>query len=155
MFYGFDSPLGEMIIEAMGDTIVRIFLPPSGIKPQASIENAPSEIMRTAQEITAYFNGEEGDKALPGKLLDGLDVSNFTRRVLQKVAEIPRGSTASYGEIAAMSGSPGAARAVGGVMASNPFPIIIPCHRVVRSDGGIGGFGGGREMKSWLLTFES
>jgi methylated-DNA-[protein]-cysteine S-methyltransferase len=154
VFYGLDSPLGVMLIEARDESPVRIFLPGSGIRTQAAIEEAPPEIRRTAREIGAYFSGAESDRELRADLLDGLATSDFTRRVLERVSEIPRGRTASYGEVAALAGNPRAARAVGGVMKSNPFPIIIPCHRVIRSDGSVGGFGGGREMKAWLLTFE-
>jgi methylated-DNA-[protein]-cysteine S-methyltransferase len=155
IFYGFDSPLGEILIEARDETPVRIILPGSGMKSQMPVTQATSAIRKTAGQLSRYFDGGEGDKSYPGKLLDAQHTSDFTRRVLETVAAIPWGETASYGEVAAMAGSPGAARAVGGVMASNPFPIIIPCHRVVRSDGSMGGFGGGEHMKSWLLAFES
>ena len=68
--------------------------------------------------------------------------------------EIPRGQTCSYAELAARAGRPGAARAVGQAMARNPWPIIVPCHRVVASDGGLGGYGGGLDMKERLLRLE-
>lgn len=84
--------------------------------------------------------------------LDGCNP--FRRQVLRAVFAIPRGRVSSYGRIAASVNRPGAARAVGTAMATNPFPIIIPCHRVIQSDGHIGEFGGGRPMKKMLLEIE-
>ena len=84
--------------------------------------------------------------------LDGCNP--FRRQVLRAVFAIPRGRVSSYGRIAASVNRPGAARAVGTAMANNPFPIIIPCHRVIQSDGHIGKFGGGRPMKKTLLEIE-
>ncbi|MCL4395306.1 MAG: methylated-DNA--[protein]-cysteine S-methyltransferase [Chloroflexi bacterium] len=78
----------------------------------------------------------------------------FWRRVWAVVAEIPYGATMSYGEVAIEVGAPRAARAVGGAMANNPVPIIIPCHRVVGSGGKLTGFGGGLEMKRRLIEME-
>lgn len=89
--------------------------------------------------------------------LDDLDfggLSGFARRVLLADAEIPRGRVITYGRLAANVGISGGARAVGNVMAGNPFPLVIPCHRVVRSGGSLGGFGGGVEMKKALLRLE-
>ncbi|NPU83333.1 MAG: methylated-DNA--[protein]-cysteine S-methyltransferase [Syntrophaceae bacterium] len=78
----------------------------------------------------------------------------FRRRVLLETGRIPRGRVRTYGSLAAAAGHSGAARAVGSVMASNPFPLAIPCHRVVRSDGSLGGFGGGPALKRDLLEQE-
>lgn len=77
-------------------------------------------------------------------------------RVLQTLQGIPFGATTSYGQLAMMAGHPGAARAVGGVMAANPFPLIIPCHRVLGAGGKLGGYSGGKGVatKKWLLAFE-
>ena len=84
-------------------------------------------------------------------------LTDFQQRVVDTVRAIPRGVTRTYGEVAALVGSPGAARAVGTVMANNPVPIIVPCHRVVGSAGGLGGFSaaGGVRTKQWLLDRES
>ncbi len=81
----------------------------------------------------------------------------FQQRVVEIVRAIPRGATKTYGEVARLAGSPGAARAVGQVMATNPVPIIIPCHRVVGSSGGLGGFSaaGGVRTKQWMLDRET
>ncbi len=101
-------------------------------------------------------------RALAGKAvrfsLADLDMASrpaFTRQVLTACFRIPRGTVLSYGELAVCVGSPRGARAVGQVMAANPFPIIIPCHRVIRSDGSLGGYGGGLAMKKALLSMET
>jgi methylated-DNA-[protein]-cysteine S-methyltransferase len=87
--------------------------------------------------------------------LDMARCPDFTWRVLTACFRIPRGTVLSYGELAVCVGSPRGARAVGQVMAANPFPIIIPCHRVIRSDGSLGGYGGGLAMKKALLAMET
>jgi methylated-DNA-[protein]-cysteine S-methyltransferase len=114
------------------------------------------DLFQTAQErITAYFEGAyvNFDKDIP-ILLDGF--SRFARSVLTACRDVRFGRTISYGELAAKAGSPKAARAIGGVMARNPLPLIIPCHRVVRSDGKIGGFSaaGGVKLKKRMLELE-
>lgn len=84
-------------------------------------------------------------------------LTDFQQRVVEIVRAIPRGETLTYGEVAARAGAPGAARAVGTVMSTNPVPVIIPCHRVVGSAGGLGGFSaaGGVRTKRWMLDLES
>ena len=82
------------------------------------------------------------------------DLKKFNRQVLKQVSRLPRGETATYGEIALAVGSPEAARAVGNVLARNPFPLVIPCHRVISGSGGIGGYQGGGAMKRYLLSIE-
>ncbi len=83
-------------------------------------------------------------------------LTEFQQRVVDIVRAIPRGETLTYGEVAVLAGSPGAARAVGTVMSTNPVPIIVPCHRVVGSAGGLGGFSaaGGVRTKQWMLEIE-
>ncbi|MCU0651108.1 MAG: MGMT family protein [Candidatus Omnitrophica bacterium] len=78
----------------------------------------------------------------------------FQRKVLKAMLSVPRGTTITYKEIAQKIGRPGAARAVGNALANNPFPIIIPCHRAIRSDGTLGGYQGGTKMKRALLKAE-
>lgn len=84
--------------------------------------------------------------------LDGL--REFSRAVLLEAAKVRAGETVSYGELARRVRRPGAARAVGQVMAHNPVPLLVPCHRVISSDGSLGGFGAGLEIKRWLLAHE-
>lgn len=107
------------------------------------------------ERIVAYFNGENVDFSVdPPILLD--HATAFSRRVLNACRAIPFGQTRTYSDLAKQVGSPGAARAVGSVMASNPVPLIVPCHRVLRTDGGLGGFSapGGTVAKRRLLELE-
>jgi methylated-DNA-[protein]-cysteine S-methyltransferase len=94
------------------------------------------------QKLRRYFNGvPQSFRDVP---LQWEGIPTFHRRVYKVLQKIPAGQTVTYGELAALAGSPGAARAVGQAMAKNPFPIIIPCHRVVASQGRLGGFSSGR-----------
>ena len=101
----------------------------------------------------AWLVDREPDRAELEAVLRG--VSPFVRDVLTACCRIPRGEVRTYGQLAALVGKPGAARAVGQVMAWNPVPLLIPCHRVVRSGGFLGGFGGGRRWKEYLLAREA
>ncbi|BCK71976.1 methylated-DNA--protein-cysteine methyltransferase [Streptomyces libani subsp. rufus] len=103
-------------------------------------------------ELTAYFAGELRSFTVP---LDWSLSAGFNARVLHALADgVPYGSVVGYQDLADRVGEPGAARAVGAAMGSNPLPVVVPCHRVVASDGGIGGFGGGLETKRLLLALE-
>jgi len=137
----------------------RIFLPRRGVSTGKRIGEAfPDAVPEKAEkggigmQIRAFLAGEAVDFAFAE--LDLETVAGFTRRVLLADREIPRGSVMTYGGLAAKLGHPGGARAVGNAMAVNPFPLIIPCHRVIHSGGGLGGFGGGLPMKKALLTLE-
>jgi len=99
-----------------------------------------------------YLGGQAVE--LPLDLIYLEACSGFQRRVLLAEYAVPRGRVSSYGRLAAGLGAPSAARAVGSALARNPFPIIIPCHRTVRSDGDLGGFRGGLDMKRALLELE-
>ncbi|MGW1891864.1 methylated-DNA--[protein]-cysteine S-methyltransferase [Streptomyces sp. NPDC002004] len=104
------------------------------------------------RQVRAYFTGELHDFRLP---LDWSLVSGFNRQVLRELAAgVPYGTVVGYGDLAHRVGQPGAAQAVGVAMGANPLPVVVPCHRVVESDGGIGGFGGGLETKRKLLALE-
>jgi len=110
-----------------------------------------ARLARFKEKLRRYFEGQEVTFDEP---LDLSQATPFQRRVWRAVREIPRGETRSYGEIARLVGAPRAARAVGGALAANPLPIVIPCHRVISSDGGLGGFGGRVELKRRLLELE-
>jgi methylated-DNA-[protein]-cysteine S-methyltransferase len=115
-------------------------------------EEAPeSELNGLAERLRRYARGEA--VTFP-EALDFHGVSPFRHAVWQATRDIHRGETCSYADLAARVGRPGAARAVGQAMARNPWPIVIPCHRVVASDGGLGGYGGGLDMKERLLRLE-
>lgn len=118
--------------------------------PGAAAGGPAEEYMAQVQE---FFRGERREFSLPLDL-DGL--SPFTCRVLETLTRVPFGSTVSYGELAALAGRPGAARAVGRAMAVNPIPLVIPCHRVLGAGGCLTGYSGGEGVstKAWLLRFE-
>jgi methylated-DNA-[protein]-cysteine S-methyltransferase len=104
------------------------------------------------KQLGDFLTGNAVDFSLEN--LDFGSLKGFARRVLLADGEIPRGRVMTYGCLAASVGVTGGARAVGNVMAGNPFPLVIPCHRVVRSGGSLGGFGGGAKMKKALLMME-
>ncbi|KOV22840.1 MULTISPECIES: methylated-DNA--[protein]-cysteine S-methyltransferase [Streptomyces] len=117
------------------------------------VEEPGSPLLAEAiRQVEAYFAGERRDFELP---LDWSLISGFHREVLRELATgVPFGSVVGYGDLARRVGQPGAAQAVGMAMGANPLPVVVPCHRVVESDGGIGGFGGGLEAKRHLLALE-
>lgn len=118
-------------------------------------EGASSPAERTAagaaRQLAEYLRGERRSFDL---VLDLDGTPPFRRRVLEELGRIPYGETVSYGELAERCGRPGAARAVGNAVGRNPAPVVLPCHRVVRSDGSPGEYGGGRERKRRLLRLE-
>lgn len=103
------------------------------------------------RQLAAYFAGERHAFDLP---LDWSLISGFNRQVLRELTTVPYGAVVGYGDLARRVGQPRAAQAVGLAMGANPLPVVVPCHRVVESDGGIGGFGGGLETKRQLLALE-
>lgn len=104
------------------------------------------------RQMEAYFAGRRRDFELS---LDWSLISGFNRQVLRELASgVPYGAVVGYGDLARRVGQPGAAQAVGMAMGANPLPVVVPCHRVVERDGGIGGFGGGVETKRKLLALE-
>jgi methylated-DNA-[protein]-cysteine S-methyltransferase len=138
----FVEPLGRyLLVERSGNKVVRIcfsFDPPA----------EPSEL---AGAIADYLQGRA---PCPVVEMDSAGWTDFQKRIFAVVREIPRGQTRTYGEVAALAGRPGASRAVGRAMASNPFVVIVPCHRVVAKHG-LGGFRGGPDLKEKLLDLES
>jgi len=107
---------------------------------------------RLSRQLQDYLNGTPVRFSL--ELLDLKQCYEFQRMVVMKAQEIPRGMVASYGRLAELIGTPGAARAVGTALARNPFPLILPCHRVVKFTGFLGQFGGGTNLKQTLLKME-
>lgn len=119
------------------------------LAPDCSVVRGGDLNERLETEVTEYCHGRRREFTLP---LD-VRVTPFYRQVLGAVARIPYGATRTYAEIAAAVGKPTAVRAVGGANARNPLPLLIPCHRVVATNG-LGGYGGGLELKRRLLTLE-
>jgi methylated-DNA-[protein]-cysteine S-methyltransferase len=159
----FFGTLGFVWQEAeKGLSVQRVFLPSVRVPVkeiiQATFAGAclsscpPIHIVELVEQIQCFLVGEAVDFALKHFALERC--SEFQARVLVAVHEIPRGRVSAYGRIARRSGVSGGARAVGGALARNPFPIIIPCHRAIRSNGELGGYQGGLEMKRALLEFE-
>ncbi len=145
-----ESPFGTLLVET-GSKGVRSVLFDRAAGPG---DAACRECRKIEAAFDRYFAGD-------GKALDKVPVdvsaakTEFHRRVLRTLHDRVRaGSTTTYGELAAAAGRPGAARAVGSAMARNPVPIVVPCHRVLASGGGLGGYGGGLSMKQRLLELE-
>ena len=112
-----------------------------------------TEVAELAKKIKDYCKGKPVEFSLD--MLDFAEVPEFRKKVYLTLFRTKRGETLSYGELAQRSGYPRAARAVGTAMKNNPFPFIIPCHRVIKSDGSLGGFFGAEEMKQLLIKLES
>jgi methylated-DNA-[protein]-cysteine S-methyltransferase len=157
------STFGEIGLVRRADggysSICRILLPEAGRPMTGKIRDLfPDAVPGSGKQdeicmqIHCFLAG--GAVAFRLETLDFGSLKGFARRVLLADGEIPRGRVMTYGCLAASVGVAGGARAVGNVMAGNPFPLVIPCHRVVRSDGSLGGFGGGAEMKKNLLRLE-
>jgi methylated-DNA-[protein]-cysteine S-methyltransferase len=152
-----NSPIGVLTVEANEDALTHIALPsespaPTGRRQPKEPGNGqlPAPLVAALAQLEEYFAGRRRSFELPLEL-DGTD---FQRSVWRGLAEIPYGETVSYAELAMMVGRPHAYRAVGQANGSNPVPIVLPCHRVVASGGGIGGYGGGLAMKRQLLALE-
>ena len=109
---------------------------------------------RWARELDRYFAGTRLSWEAHELPLETLGLTSFRLDVYRALLRVPAGVTVSYGALADLAGHPGAARAVGSAMAENPLPILIPCHRVVRSDGSLGRYGSCDAWKPWLLEHE-
>ncbi|MEU8888308.1 methylated-DNA--[protein]-cysteine S-methyltransferase [Streptomyces sp. NPDC048442] len=132
----------EMLASRLGAELVAVPEPISG----------SSRLAEPVRQFAAYFAGTLRKFDLP---LDWSLTSGFNRQVLRELNDnVPYGTVVGYGDLAARVGQPGAAQAVGAAMGSNPLPVVVACHRVVESDGGLGGFGGGLEIKRVLLALE-
>lgn len=103
------------------------------------------------RELEEYFEGRRRNFDVP---LDWSLVAGFNRKVLEATARIPYGGVSTYSDMARSAGSPRGARAAGNALHNNPIPIVVPCHRVLHRDGGLGGYGGGLPMKTFLLKLE-
>jgi len=147
------TPLGPLVVEASERGLTHIYLAPSGTDEPEFEPTAGSIVTDAARQLDEYFTGDRRAFDLP---LD-IEASGFEQRVLEELARVPYGTTVSYGELAAIAGYPGAARAVGSVMRNNRLMIVLPCHRVIGADGSLRGYGGlgcGLDHKRMLLELE-
>jgi len=155
-----DSPFGTLLLASTERGLVRVGLPnqdAEGLLEELArrvsprVLEAPARFEETRRKLDLYFEGhlQAFELALDWRLSDG-----FRVRVQRAIAKIPYGQTRSYTEIARRAGNPRAVRAAGTACGSNPLPIVVPCHRVLRSGGGLGGYGGGLPMKEALLELE-
>lgn len=155
-----DSPFGTLLAASTDRGLVRLAFPEEDvdavlerlarrISPRIVEAPAPLEPMR--RELDEYFSGARRAFELA---LDWTLIGPFGRRVLRATSEIPYGDVLSYSEVAAEAGSPRGSRAAGNALGSNPIPIVIPCHRVLRTGGALGGYGGGLDRKRYLLELE-
>jgi methylated-DNA-[protein]-cysteine S-methyltransferase len=156
-----DTPLGTLLLAATEQGLVRVAYPGQGhdaalaqlaelVSPR--ILNAPGRLDGVARQLDEYFARRRQVFDLP---LDLRLSKGFRHSVLAHLQQIPYGATESYAQVAAAAGHPRAVRAAGTACATNPVPIVVPCHRVVRSDGTSGGYAGGPEAKRSLLTLEA
>jgi methylated-DNA-[protein]-cysteine S-methyltransferase len=155
------SPFGDLLVAGTRRGLVRIaFLPSAGeeevlaelagrLSPR--VLEAPGRLDEVRRELEQYFAGRRSRFELN---VDWRLSSGFNRRVLRSTARIPYGATSTYAHLAKRAGSPRAYRAAGNALHRNPIPIVVPCHRVLRSGGDLGGYGGGLEMKEGLLRLE-
>ncbi len=150
-----DTPIGPVGIVWAGleggPRVVRVLIGGWEADPETEADSCP-EIERVANALRDILSGQAG--AISLKMTARQLCKPFQRAVLEATARIPRGKVTTYGGLARSLGRIGAARAVGNALATNPFPLIVPCHRVIRSDGTIGGFTGGKVLKRKLLELE-
>jgi methylated-DNA-[protein]-cysteine S-methyltransferase len=156
-----DSPVGSLLIAATPAGLVRVAFSSEG--HDAVLQNlsdrissrllrAPARLNAVARQLDEYFSGRRHTFDVP---LDWQLSTGFRRTVLSHLAvDVDYGSTASYGTLARLSGSPKAVRAVGTACATNPIPVVVPCHRVIHADGTLGGYRGGSAVKRTLLDHE-
>lgn len=144
-----DSPVGPLYLLSNGSQLLQIAF--GAAEPAAgAVERGDPVLRRAAAQLREYFAGRRRTFELPLAPLG----TDFQRAVWRALAEIPWGETRSYGDIARSIGRPRAVRAVGAANGRNPLPIVVPCHRVVGSDGALTGFAGGLTVKRQLLALE-
>ncbi|QDT67337.1 Methylated-DNA--protein-cysteine methyltransferase [Planctomycetes bacterium MalM25] len=156
-----DSPIGPLLLGAVGRSLCLVEYAEEsraerqlrrvgermGLGPCAGSSVA---IDQTAEQLAEFFAGKRQGFSIPLELMG----TPFQQSVWAELLKIPPGETRSYGQIARALGDPAATRAVGAANGANPISILVPCHRVVRTGGALGGYGGGLDRKSWLLDHE-
>jgi methylated-DNA-[protein]-cysteine S-methyltransferase len=156
-----DTPVGRLLVATTRDGLVRLAFPEEpedhvledlagSISPRVLASAKMTDVAR--RQLDAYFDGRV--KRFRTRVDWRLVPGGFFRRVLEETARIPFGAVSTYGTVAKLAGSPRAARAAGNALHDNPVPIVVPCHRVVPSSGGIGQYGGQEWRKAFLLRLE-
>jgi methylated-DNA-[protein]-cysteine S-methyltransferase len=155
-----ESPFGELLVATTRRGLVRLAYPnerPDDVLEELAIGVSPRVLASSRltdevrRELDEYFAGERHGF---GFRVDWTLTRGFARRVLQATARIPFGSVSTYRDVAGRAGNPRAYRAAGNALGSNPIPIVVPCHRVLHSAGGLGGYTGGLQRKEYLLALE-
>jgi methylated-DNA-[protein]-cysteine S-methyltransferase len=157
-----DSPLGPLVAARTDAGLVRlayedfnggldVVLGDLADKVSPRILEGPARLDDVRRQLDEYFEGGRHDFELP---IDWSLSHGFTQKILQAIAAIPFGSTSNYRDVATAAGNPRATRAAGNACGANPIPIVVPCHRVLRTGGGLGGYTGGVHRKETLLTIE-
>jgi methylated-DNA-[protein]-cysteine S-methyltransferase len=147
------SPIGDLELTSDGDSVTSLSIERAGHLPFEGLPERSNDVLETAKrQLAEYFAGERRSFAVPVRLSG----TSFQKAVWNALASISWGEVASYGTIGVATGRPTAGRAVGGAVGANPVPILVPCHRVLASDGRITGYSGGNGIptKAWLLDHE-
>jgi methylated-DNA-[protein]-cysteine S-methyltransferase len=156
-----DSPLGPLVVAATPKGLVRVsytdfrgedeVLEELAARVSPRVLEAPARLDPVRRELDEYFEGRRQAFDVP---IDWSYLAGFTREVLRATARIGFGDVSSYAGVAAEAGSPRAVRAAGNALGANPMPVVVPCHRVLRTGGKLGGYTGGLERKEFLLRLE-
>jgi methylated-DNA-[protein]-cysteine S-methyltransferase len=156
-----DSPLGPLVVAATPKGLVRVsysefrgedeVLEELARRVSPRVLEAPARLDPVRRELDEYFEGRREDFDVP---IDWSYLAGFTREVLRATARIGFGEVSTYAGVAAEAGSPRAVRAAGNALGANPMPVVVPCHRVLRTGGTLGGYTGGIERKEFLLRLE-
>jgi methylated-DNA-[protein]-cysteine S-methyltransferase len=153
-----DSPVGSLVAATTPRGLVRLaygaedeVLDDLATRLSPRILEAPARLDRVRRELDEYFEGERKRFDLP---IDWSLTRGFAGEVLRQTARIDFGKTSTYAELASRAGSPRAVRAAGNALGANPIPVVVPCHRVLRTGGALGGYTGGIERKQFLLRLE-
>ncbi len=150
VIHSFITLVGTLSVTEDGEgRITAVYLPSDNLPCMR--EDATPTLLEAERQITEYLCGQRREFDLP---LNTEGLSEFATKVLKEISKIPYGETITYSELAKRCGSPNAFRAAGTACGKNPIPIIIPCHRVVPSSGGVGSYAGGSAMKKRLLDLE-
>ena len=156
-----DSPVGPLLLASTGRGLVELgyeadkeldfMLERLATKVSPRVLEAPARLDPVRRELEEYFEGKRLDFDIP---LDWSLTKGFTRRVLRATAKVPYGEVSTYRQVATKAGNERAVRAAGNALGANPIPIVVPCHRILRTGGSLGGYGGGVPRKEFLLRLE-